>query len=92
MHNKLKSYLNIEMKKTKFDIFQIKTLKLAILYIKYLVEVLDGDQDPKTGFRADLKPSHRKNSHEKRNYIKYDSKVRGIYDKCENVHNLFVLH
>uniref|UniRef100_A0A1B0A1J5 BHLH domain-containing protein n=1 Tax=Glossina pallidipes TaxID=7398 RepID=A0A1B0A1J5_GLOPL len=53
---------------------KIKTLKLAILYIKYLVEVLDGDQDPKTGFRADLKPSHRKNSHEKRNYIKYDSK------------------
>ncbi|TMW44619.1 hypothetical protein DOY81_010301, partial [Sarcophaga bullata] len=53
---------------------KIKTLKLAILYIKYLVEVLDGDQDPKNGFRADLKPLHRKNSHEKRTYIRNETK------------------
>ncbi|KAM7354521.1 heart- and neural crest derivatives-expressed protein [Cochliomyia hominivorax] len=53
---------------------KIKTLKLAILYIKYLVEVLDGDQDPKNGFRADLKPLHRKNSHEKRSYARNDAK------------------
>ncbi|XP_037960989.1 heart- and neural crest derivatives-expressed protein 2 [Teleopsis dalmanni] len=56
---------------------KIKTLKLAILYIKYLVEVLDGDQDPKTGFRADLKPLHRKNSNEKRAYLKND--IKNIY-------------
>ncbi|XP_037806187.1 heart- and neural crest derivatives-expressed protein 2 isoform X2 [Lucilia sericata] len=53
---------------------KIKTLKLAILYIKYLVEVLDGDQDPKNGFRADLKPLHRKNSHEKRAYVRNETK------------------
>ncbi|XP_034473600.1 heart- and neural crest derivatives-expressed protein 2 [Drosophila innubila] len=39
---------------------KIKTLKLAILYINYLVEVLDGDQDPKSGFQAELKLSNRK--------------------------------
>lgn len=39
---------------------QIKTLKLAILYINYLVDVLDGDQDPKSGFQAELKVSNRK--------------------------------
>ncbi|XP_061387793.1 uncharacterized protein LOC133322855 [Musca vetustissima] len=52
---------------------KIKTLKLAILYIRYLVEVLDGDQDPNNGFRADLKPLHRKNSHEKRAYIRSEA-------------------
>ncbi|XP_073821204.1 heart- and neural crest derivatives-expressed protein [Musca autumnalis] len=52
---------------------KIKTLKLAILYIRYLVEVLDGDQDPNNGFRADLKPLHRKNSHEKRAYIRSET-------------------
>ncbi|KAM8716555.1 hypothetical protein ACLKA7_003434 [Drosophila subpalustris] len=39
---------------------KIKTLKLAILYINYLVDVLDGDQDPKSGFQAELKLSNRK--------------------------------
>ncbi|KAH8408159.1 hypothetical protein KR222_004368 [Zaprionus bogoriensis] len=39
---------------------KIKTLKLAILYINYLVDVLDGDQDPKSGFQAELKISNRK--------------------------------
>ncbi|XP_039951361.1 heart- and neural crest derivatives-expressed protein 2 [Bactrocera neohumeralis] len=53
---------------------KIKTLKLAILYIKYLVEVLDGDQDPKTGFSADLRPLHRKSSSDKRSYLKHDLK------------------
>ncbi|XP_075150198.1 heart- and neural crest derivatives-expressed protein [Haematobia irritans] len=53
---------------------KIKTLKLAILYIRYLVDVLDGDQDPNSGFRADLKPLHRKNSHEKRAYIRNETK------------------
>ncbi|KAH8394218.1 hypothetical protein KR215_007760, partial [Drosophila sulfurigaster] len=39
---------------------KIKTLKLAISYINYLEDVLDGDQDPKSGFQADLKLSNRK--------------------------------
>ncbi|XP_036322333.1 heart- and neural crest derivatives-expressed protein 2 [Rhagoletis pomonella] len=54
---------------------KIKTLKLAILYIKYLVEVLDGDQDPKAGFSADLRPLHRKSSSDRRSYLKHDLKV-----------------
>lgn len=73
--------------------FQIKTLKLAILYIKYLVEVLDGDQDPKNGFRADLKPLHRKNSHEKRAYIRNDTKVStspyNVNKKIDKFYNKF---
>ncbi|XP_023163928.1 heart- and neural crest derivatives-expressed protein 2 isoform X2 [Drosophila hydei] len=39
---------------------KIKTLKLAILYINYLVGVIDGDQDPKSGFQAELKLPSRK--------------------------------
>ncbi|EDV99443.1 GH13020 [Drosophila grimshawi] len=39
---------------------KIKTLKLAILYINYLVDVLDGDQEPKGGFQAELKLPNRK--------------------------------
>ncbi|XP_030557084.1 heart- and neural crest derivatives-expressed protein 2 [Drosophila novamexicana] len=39
---------------------KIKTLKLAILYINYLVGVLDGEQDPKSGFQAELKLPNRK--------------------------------
>ncbi|XP_017854381.1 heart- and neural crest derivatives-expressed protein 2 [Drosophila busckii] len=39
---------------------KIKTLKLAILYINYLVDVLDGDQDPKSGFQAEIKQPNRK--------------------------------
>lgn len=38
--------------------------------------MLDGDQDPKTGFSADLRPLHRKSSNDKRSYLKHDLKVR----------------
>lgn len=50
-------------------ILQIKTLKLAILYINYLVDVLDGDQDPKSGFQAELKVSNRKACNERKQRI-----------------------
>ena len=40
--------------------------------------MLDGDQDPKTGFSADLRPLHRKSSNDKRSYLKHDLKVRFI--------------
>ncbi|XP_002004096.3 heart- and neural crest derivatives-expressed protein 2 isoform X2 [Drosophila mojavensis] len=39
---------------------KIKTLKLAILYINYLVGIIDGDQDPKSVFQAELKLPSRK--------------------------------
>ncbi|XP_030246539.1 heart- and neural crest derivatives-expressed protein 2 [Drosophila navojoa] len=39
---------------------KIKTLRLAILYINYLVGIIDGDQDPKSGFQAELKLPSRK--------------------------------
>lgn len=58
--------INIELWTTYINViylikyFQIKTLKLAILYINYLVGVIDGDQDPKSGFQAELKLPSRK--------------------------------
>lgn len=46
--------------------FQIKTLRLATSYITYLTRVLEGDQDPSSGFRAELVPSSRKINAERR--------------------------
>lgn len=45
---------------------QIKTLRLATSYITYLNRVLEGDQDPSSGFRAELVPSSRKINAERR--------------------------
>lgn len=45
---------------------QIKTLRLATSYITYLTRVLEGDQDPSSGFRAELVPSSRKINAERR--------------------------
>lgn len=45
---------------------QIKTLRLATSYISYLTRVLEGDQDPSGGFRAELVPSSRKINAERR--------------------------
>lgn len=50
----------------QFAIFQIKTLRLATSYITYLNRVLEGDQDPSNGFRAELVPSSRKINAERR--------------------------
>lgn len=47
-------------------ISQIKTLRLATSYITYLNGVLEGDQDPTGGFRAELVPSSRKINAERR--------------------------
>ncbi|KAH8410655.1 hypothetical protein KR009_011093 [Drosophila setifemur] len=55
---------------TDTKLSKIKTLKLAILYINYLVNVLDGDQDPKGGFRAELKPLTRKICTDKKQSLK----------------------
>ncbi|KAH8257694.1 hypothetical protein KR038_004691 [Drosophila bunnanda] len=62
------SYLREKIPNVPTDtkLSKIKTLKLAILYINYLVNVLDGDQDPKGGFRAELKPMNRKICSEKK--------------------------
>ncbi|EDV58497.1 heart- and neural crest derivatives-expressed protein 2 [Drosophila erecta] len=66
------SYLREKIPNVPTDtkLSKIKTLKLAILYINYLVNVLDGDQDPKSGFRAELKPVSRKICSEKKHCIK----------------------
>ncbi|KAJ6638082.1 Heart- and neural crest derivatives-expressed protein 2 [Pseudolycoriella hygida] len=45
---------------------KIKTLRLATSYISYLTRVLEGDQDPSGGFRAELVPSSRKINAERR--------------------------
>lgn len=45
---------------------KIKTLRLATSYITYLNRVLEGDQDPSSGFRAELVPSSRKINAERR--------------------------
>lgn len=54
---------------------QIKTLKLAILYIKYLGEVLEGGQDPSNGFKAELKTSSRRNHAERKALHKHELQV-----------------
>ncbi|XP_043070369.1 heart- and neural crest derivatives-expressed protein 1 [Drosophila grimshawi] len=54
------SILDFLLTSTKCFLSSIKTLKLAILYINYLVDVLDGDQEPKGGFQAELKLPNRK--------------------------------
>ncbi|XP_016963909.1 heart- and neural crest derivatives-expressed protein 2 isoform X2 [Drosophila biarmipes] len=66
------SYLREKIPNVPTDtkLSKIKTLKLAILYINYLVNVLDGDQDPKGGFRAELKPVSRKICSEKKQCLK----------------------
>ncbi|XP_032311426.1 heart- and neural crest derivatives-expressed protein 2 isoform X2 [Drosophila ananassae] len=66
------SYLREKIPNVPTDtkLSKIKTLKLAILYINYLVNVLDGDQDPKGGFRAELKPLSRKLCSEKKQCLK----------------------
>ncbi|KAL5287234.1 HAND2 family protein [Megaselia abdita] len=51
---------------------KIKTLKLAILYIKYLGEVLEGGQDPSNGFKAELKTSSRRNHAERKALHKHE--------------------
>lgn len=53
---------------------QIKTLRLATSYITYLTRVLEGDQDPSSGFRAELVPSSRKINAERR--AKCEAQVR----------------
>lgn len=53
-------------KRTLCIVFQIKTLRLATSYITYLNRVLEGDQDPSSGFRAELVPSSRKINAERR--------------------------
>lgn len=53
---------------------KIKTLRLATSYISYLTRVLEGDQDPSGGFRAELVPSSRKINAERR--AKYEAQVR----------------
>lgn len=53
---------------------QIKTLRLATSYINYLNGVLEGDQDPTGGFRAELVPSSRKINAERR--AKSEAQVR----------------
>lgn len=62
---------------------QIKTLRLATSYISYLTRVLEGDQDPSGGFRAELVPSSRKINAERR--ARNEAQVRHftayIYDK-----------
>ncbi|KAH8287973.1 hypothetical protein KR018_012163 [Drosophila ironensis] len=66
------SYLREKIPNVPTDtkLSKIKTLKLAILYINYLCNVLDGDQDPKGGFRAELKPLSRKICNEKKQCLK----------------------
>lgn len=41
-------------------------MRLATSYISYLMRVLEGDQDPSGGFRAELVPSSRKINAERR--------------------------
>lgn len=55
---------------------QIKTLRLATSYISYLTRVLEGDQDPSGGFRAELVPSSRKINAERR--AKNEAQVNSI--------------
>lgn len=59
-----------------FVAVQIKTLRLATSYISYLTRVLEGDQDPSGGFRAELVPSSRKINAERR--AKYEAQVTEI--------------
>ncbi|XP_063696899.1 heart- and neural crest derivatives-expressed protein 2-like [Culicoides brevitarsis] len=49
---------------------KIKTLRLARTYISYLVNVLQGNQDPSVDFRPELVPSSRKINAEKRAMMK----------------------
>uniref|UniRef100_A0A336LMQ8 CSON002399 protein n=2 Tax=Culicoides sonorensis TaxID=179676 RepID=A0A336LMQ8_CULSO len=49
---------------------KIKTLRLAHTYIVYLVDVLQGNQDPSVDFRPELVPSSRKINAEKRAMMK----------------------
>lgn len=63
----------------RFLSIQIKTLRLATSYISYLTRVLEGDQDPSGGFRAELVPSSRKINAERR--ARNEAQVRFFYDK-----------
>ncbi|XP_022224791.2 heart- and neural crest derivatives-expressed protein 2 [Drosophila obscura] len=51
---------------------RIKTLKLAILYINYLEDLLDGDQDEKGVFLAELNPAHHKTCCDQNKCLKSD--------------------
>ncbi|EDW28390.1 GL18976 [Drosophila persimilis] len=55
------SYLREKIPNVPSDtkLSKIKTLKLAILYINYLEDVLDGNQEEKGVFLAELNPAHR---------------------------------
>jgi Helix-loop-helix DNA-binding domain len=53
---------------------KIKTLRLATSYISYLINVLEGEQEP-SGFRAELVPSSRKINAERRAIIKNELQV-----------------
>lgn len=54
---------------------KIKTLRLARTYISYLVNVLQGNQDPSVDFRPELVPSSRKINAEKRALMKNEMQV-----------------
>lgn len=57
---------------------KIKTLRLARTYISYLINVLQGNQDPSVDFRPELVPSSRKINAEKRALMNNEMKVRDL--------------
>ncbi|XP_068158467.1 heart- and neural crest derivatives-expressed protein 2 [Drosophila tropicalis] len=77
------SYLREKIPNVPSDtkLSKIKTLKLAILYINYLVDVIDGDRDPNGGFRAELKELNRNPCYDKVPYSKNEVKNYRISTK-----------
>uniref|UniRef100_A0A1B0DNZ2 Uncharacterized protein n=2 Tax=Phlebotomus papatasi TaxID=29031 RepID=A0A1B0DNZ2_PHLPP len=53
---------------------KIKTLRLATSYITYLTQVLEGNQDPAGGFRAELTSSRKINA-ERRANMKNETQI-----------------
>ncbi|XP_041449608.1 heart- and neural crest derivatives-expressed protein 2-like [Drosophila obscura] len=76
------SYLREKIPNVPSDtkLSKIKTLKLAILYINYLEDLLDGDQDEKGVFLAELNPAHHKTCCDQNKCLKSDFQVRLIYN------------
>ncbi|XP_037926437.1 protein Fer3 isoform X2 [Hermetia illucens] len=62
---------------------KIKTLRLATSYISYLTRVLEGDQDPSSGFRAELVPSSRKINAERR--ANYKNEIQALVNGIQTV-------
>ncbi|XP_055916691.1 heart- and neural crest derivatives-expressed protein 2 [Eupeodes corollae] len=66
---------------------KIKTLKLAILYIKYLTDVIKGSKDISSGFRSKLMPLGKMSSPRIKKNIKSEIKnfihERHTYIKCK---------